>query len=132
VRPLAKSLSQHMLIYSASGTASGQFPIDHNGRQTTNAVLFSTAGSLMLMHIMDLDFVLRAHELLDGIDRFLTGCASRAKDLDFMFHSCVSPFLPSFAPESASAEMQAGQTATCARRGNAFQTEARTSRPTPE
>src|SRR5713101_5678820 len=58
-RTLTQSLAQYVLIYSASRAASGQLSVDHNGRQTAEAVLFGTAGDLVLMHVIDVDFVLR-------------------------------------------------------------------------
>jgi hypothetical protein len=82
-----------VLIYSTSRAAAGQLPVDHKGRQTANPVLLGTAGDLVLMRVMDVDFVLRARKLLDGINRFLTSRATSAEDLYFVFHSCASPFL---------------------------------------
>jgi hypothetical protein len=120
-----------VFIYSTPGAAPGQLSINHHGWQATNTVLFSSAGSLVLMHVMDVNFMLRTRQFLNGIDGFLAGCTTSAEDLYFVFQSCTSPFLPSSVMEPPSAGMQAGQMATWTRRGHAFQREARTNRPTP-
>ena len=104
---LAESLAQNELIYSTSRAASGQLTVNHNGRQTTNAVLFNTAGDLVPMHVMNTDFMLRAREHFESIDRFLTRCATSAEDLDFVFHNCASPFLSSFLAKSPAQASQA-------------------------
>jgi len=75
-----------VLVNSAAGAASGELPVNHNSWQAMNAVLFCPTGNLVLMHVMDVDFVLRTHELLNRIDGFLAGCATRAEDLDLVFH----------------------------------------------
>jgi hypothetical protein len=90
---LPQSFTENVFIYSASGAASGQLAIDHNGRKATNAVLFGSTRSFVLMHVLDVDVMLRPNEFFNRLDRLLAGCASSAEDFDFVFHNFISPFL---------------------------------------
>jgi hypothetical protein len=83
-------LEYRLLLYSTPHAASGQFPIDHNGWQTTNTVFGCAARNFLLMHIVDVNLMLLASQLFhcfDGVFASLAGCA---KDLDFVPHLTIS------------------------------------------
>jgi hypothetical protein len=63
----------------------GQLAVDHDSRQASYAVLLRTSGDASLVHIVDLDFVVRTCDFPDHIDSFLAGRATGAEDFDFMF-----------------------------------------------
>jgi hypothetical protein len=56
-------------------------------------MLLCSTGNLFLVHIMDLDFVIRTRKLPNRIDCFLAGRAPCAENLNFVSHNRTSPFL---------------------------------------
>ena len=89
---LLQRLAQHVFIGSASCTASSQFFVHDYGRHTANAELFGTNSDLMLMHVVNVDFVFTARHLLHHFDGFFAGGASGAKDFNlvFLIHDSLS------------------------------------------
>ena len=49
-------------------------------------MLFRPAGDLVLVHVVDMNFMLGTGQPLNRVNRILAGCAARAKDLDFVLH----------------------------------------------
>ena len=78
------------------------------------------AGHFLPMHIVNMHLVLPG-QLLDGLNGFLAGLATRAENLDLVFHWCNVPFLLSIVVTQTNA----------AGRGHEFQTEATIRKPTP-
>jgi hypothetical protein len=69
---LRKSGAQDMLIGSASGAASGEFAVNHNGGNTSDAVLLRFGSHFGFLHIVDHYFVRRRPgEALNYLDCFL-------------------------------------------------------------
>ncbi len=50
-------------IGAAPRAASGELPVHNYGGQAANAVLFRPARDVVLLHLMDLDFVIGARKL---------------------------------------------------------------------
>jgi hypothetical protein len=74
-----------VFVRAASGAASCQLAVNHDGRQAAHAVLFRTTGDVVLVHIMNLDFMVRACDFSDHLDGFLAGRAPGTEDFDFVF-----------------------------------------------
>jgi len=127
---LPQSLSQYVLVDSSASTASGQLPINHDGRHTADAVLRRAGCHIVLMHVMNVNLVLWARQLPDLLNSVFASRATRAKNLDLVLHICT--LFPAFLlVELSSAGRQARHETAVARRGHEFQTEARINRPTP-
>ena len=83
---LPKSLAQHVFVHSTARAASGQPPVYHHGGQTANAMLGSPARHLTLMHVMNVNLVLRPCQLLTVSMVCFAGKATRAENRDFVLH----------------------------------------------
>jgi hypothetical protein len=79
-----------VVVDSTAGSTSSKFAINYNRWQTANAVLFCPGCDLVLMHVVDVNLVLRTSKPLDGINRFFAGCAPGTEDLNLMLH-CLFP-----------------------------------------
>jgi len=52
-----------VLVDSSPSTASGQLPINHDGRHTADAMLDRARCHIVLMHVMNVNLVLWARQL---------------------------------------------------------------------
>jgi hypothetical protein len=82
-----------VFVNSTPGATSGELPINHNSWQAANAMLFCPAYDLVLMHVVDVALVLWSRGPLDGSNGFLASCATRAEDLDLVFHLLSRSFI---------------------------------------
>jgi hypothetical protein len=87
---LTECLVQDVLVRAASRAAIGQLAVDHNSRQASHAVLLRASRDAFLVHVVDLDFVVRTCDFPDHIDRFFAGRAPGTKDFDFVGHKPFS------------------------------------------
>jgi hypothetical protein len=60
-----------MLIGSASGAAFGEFAVNDNGRNTSDAILLRFGNHFGLLHIVDHNLMRRPGEALNYLDCFL-------------------------------------------------------------
>jgi hypothetical protein len=84
-RVLTECLAQDVFVGATFRAATGQLAVDHNSRQAPDAVLLRAGRDALLVHIVDLNSVVRTCDSPDHIDRFLAGRAPGAKDFDFVF-----------------------------------------------
>src|SRR5262249_27496505 len=100
-----------VFIRAASRATSGQFAVDHDSRQAADTVLLRASRDSFLVHIVDLDFVVRTCDFPDHIDSFLAGRAPRAEDFDFVFlgHNPFSFTIRAPRSRSAGTRTPAGQ-----------------------
>src|SRR5207249_6240009 len=91
-RQLTQSLAQHVLVWPPSCAASGEFAVYHYGRQTPDSMVLCMSGNLVLMHVVNVEFLLLACYFLHEVNRLLAGCAPGAEDFNFVFlsHDFVS------------------------------------------
>jgi hypothetical protein len=82
-------LAQDVFVGAASRAAASQLAVDHDSRQAAHAVLFRASRDALLVHIVDLDIVVRTSDLSDHIDRFLAGRAPGAEDFDCVFLAII-------------------------------------------
>jgi hypothetical protein len=87
--PLTQCLAQNALIWAAPRAASGQFAVYDDRWKAANAMLFCLACNFLLVHVMNLDFMVGACDLPNQLDCFLTGRATGAEDLNSVFHASV-------------------------------------------
>jgi len=85
-----------VLVDSSPSAASGQLPINHDGRHTADAVLRRAGCHIVLVHVMNVNIVLWARQLPHLLDSVLTGRATRAENLNLVLHSCTLSLLHSF------------------------------------
>jgi hypothetical protein len=78
-------LAQDVFVGAASSAAPGQLAVDHDSRQAAHAMLLRASRDAFLVHIVDLDIVVRTCDFADHIDSFLAGRAPGAEDFDFVF-----------------------------------------------
>jgi hypothetical protein len=86
-----QSFAQYILVRASFGAASCELSVDDYGRQAPHALLFRAARDLVVVHVVDLDFVVGTGDLFDHFDSLLAGGAPGAEDFDFSFHKS-SPF----------------------------------------
>jgi hypothetical protein len=60
-----------MFIRATSGAASGEFAINHNGRNASDAVLPRLGSHVGLLHIVDHNLMRRPGKAFNYLDRFL-------------------------------------------------------------
>jgi hypothetical protein len=81
---LTQGFAKDVLVGATARAAPGQLAVDHDSGQASHAVLLSAARNAFLVHVVNLDFMVRAHDFPDHIDGFLAGGASGAEDFDFV------------------------------------------------
>src|SRR5258708_40105899 len=84
--------AQDVFVRSATRAAPGELSVDDDGRQTADAELLGSRGRITVLHIVNLDVVVRTGDPLDHPDRFFPRRAARAEDLRCMFCCCPNPY----------------------------------------
>jgi hypothetical protein len=104
-------LAQDVFVRAGSCATSRQLAVDHDSRQAPDAVLLRAGGDSFLVHIVDLDFVVRTCDFPDHINSFLAGRTSRAEDFDFVFlgHNPFSSTIRARRSRSVGTMVPAGQ-----------------------
>src|SRR5262249_28040751 len=98
-------------LRAASRATSGQLAVDHDSRQAADAVLLRASRDSFLVHIVDLDVVVRTCDFPDHIDSFLAGRTPSAEDFDCVFlgHNPFSFTIRALRSCSAGTRVPAGQ-----------------------
>ena len=86
---LAQGFTQHVLLDSPARATASQLAVYHDRRKAADPMLRGTAGNLMLVHVAHHYLVLGACQLADDFDGVLTGFATGAEDLNFVFHGSI-------------------------------------------
>jgi hypothetical protein len=120
-----------LLVRAAASAASGELSIDDDGRKASDTVLLGAARDLVLMHVVDLDFMVGARDPFDHFNGLLAGGAPGAEDFDFslVVHNLFSFALSSMNPVPSGAHC-GHAAATLA--GQLFQMDAAMRRPRPQ
>ena len=86
---LTQGFTQHVLLDAPARATASQLAVYHDRRKAADPMLRGTAGNLMLVHVAHHYLVFGACQLSDGFNRVVTGFATGAEDLNFVFHSSV-------------------------------------------
>jgi len=76
-----------VLVGPSPCATTGKFTVNDDRRQAANAVLFCTGCNVMLVHVVDLNLVIRARHLLDHLNGLFARGTPRAEDFNFSFLS---------------------------------------------
>jgi hypothetical protein len=88
----AQRVAQGAFVRSATRAAPGELSIDDDGRQTADTERLGSRRRIAVLHIVNLDVVVRTGDPLDHLDRLCARRAARAEDLDCMLCCCHSPY----------------------------------------
>ena len=82
---LAQSIAEDVLVGPPPCAATCKFAVNHYCGQAANTVLFCTGCNVMLVHVVDLNLVIRARHLLDHFNSLFAGGTTGAEDFNFSF-----------------------------------------------
>jgi hypothetical protein len=86
---------QYALFDAAASTAASQLPIDNNGWQATDALFGCTPGDLLLMHVVDVNFVFFASQFFHSVNGIFASLATCTENFYLVFHP-ILPFKNAF------------------------------------
>jgi hypothetical protein len=95
ISDLSKGFLQYTLFDTAASTAASQLPIDDNSGHASDAMFGCASGGLLLMHVVDVNFVFFAGQFFHSVNGVFASLATCAENFYLVFHP-ILPFKNAF------------------------------------